>query len=106
MGIVTSTIYSTTAKEPMTQLDFSTDFQGATASVTVNLIKAGTVVKTETYKLDPDNLIAKVAIGDSDINSDGTLTLATHSTSVVFSGVCVWGDVTSFLAQNVAIAYR
>ncbi|WP_089372513.1 hypothetical protein [Dokdonia pacifica] len=106
MGIVKSTIYSTTAKEAMTQLEFSTDFQGETASVTVNFVKAGTVVNTETYKLDADNLISKVSLSAPDMNSEGTLTLATHTNSVVFSGVGIWQDVTSFRVENVAIAYR
>lgn len=104
MGIVKSTIYSTTASEAMTRLEFSTDFQGQTASVTISLVKAAAVVKTETYQLDADNLIAKVIFGTSDISTDATITLAANA--VVFSGVCVWKDVTSFSATNVAVAYR
>ncbi len=106
MGIVKSTIYSTTAKEAMTQLNFSTDFQGSTASVTIDLVKSGTVVKTATYNLDKDNLIEKVSLDAPDMNSEGTVTLATNANSVVFSGVCIWGNVVSFRTENVAIAYR
>jgi len=40
------------------------------------------------------------------MNSEGTITLATNANSVVFSGVCIWGNVVSFRAENVAIAYR
>ncbi|CAM1355470.1 MULTISPECIES: hypothetical protein [Tenacibaculum] len=106
MGIVTSTIYSTTAKEAMTQLNFSTDFQGKTASVTINLLKSGVVVKTETYNLDAENTIKQVSLTAPEMKSDGTVTLAANTNSVVFSGVCIWGDVVSFRAENVAVAYR
>ncbi len=106
MGIVKSTIYSTTAAAAMTQLDFSTDFQGQTASVTINLVKAGTVVSTATYALDADNTIGKVSLGASDISSEGTVTLAANANAVAFSGIGVWKDVTSFRAENVAISYR
>ncbi|WP_299207973.1 hypothetical protein [uncultured Dokdonia sp.] len=106
MGNVTSTIYSTTAKEPMTQLDFSTEFEGSKASVTINLVKAGTIVSTETYPLDANNHVAKVSIVASDISTEGTVTLAAKTNAVVFSGVCVWKDSVSFRASNVAVAYR
>lgn len=106
MGIIKSTIYSTTASEAMSQLNFSTDFQQSKANVTIELVKSGSVVKTVTYNLDENNLIGRVSLVDSTISSEGTVTLATGSNSVVFSGVCVWGDVTSFRAENVAIAYR
>ena len=106
MGIVKSTIYSTTASEAMTQLDFSTDFQGSNASVTINLVKAGTVVSTATYPLDATNKIAKISLVTPDISSDGTVTLAADTNAVAFSGVCVWKNITSFRAENVAVAYR
>ncbi|WP_299682116.1 hypothetical protein [uncultured Dokdonia sp.] len=106
MGIVTSTIYSTTAEAAMTQLEFSTDFQGKTASVTISLVKEGTVVNTTTYNLSPDHLIDQLSQKVTDIYYEGTLTLATNTNSVVFSGSCVWQNVTSFRAVNVAIAYR
>jgi len=106
MGIVKSTIYSTTAKEAMTQLDFSTDFQGANASVTINLMKSGAVVKTATYNLDANNLIKKISLDAPEMSSTGTITLAANANAVAFSGVCIWGNVTSFRAENVAVAYR
>jgi|GEM_PF-3119665 len=106
MGNVKSTIYSTTAKDPMTQLNFSTDFQESSASVTIDLVKSGTVVKTATYNLDNNNLIEKFVIDIPKMISDATITLAANARSVVFSGVCVWEDVTSFRAENVAVAYR
>ena len=106
MGNVKSTIYSTTAKEAMTQLDFSTDFQESSASVTINLLKTGTVVKTVTYNLDANNLIKEVSIDVPEMNSTGTITLAANARSVVFSGVGIWGNVVSFRAENVAVAYR
>jgi len=106
MGIVKSTIYSTTAQKALTQLDFSTDFQESNAKVTINLVKSGTVVKTIIYNLDQNNLIKKVSLDAPDMNSEGTITLATNANSVVFSGVCIWGNVVSFRAENVAIAYR
>lgn len=106
MGNVKSTIYSTTAKEAMTQLDFSTDFEGSNASVTISLIKTGTIVKRETYALDANNLIKQISIEAPEMSSAGTITLAANANSVVFSGVCIWGNVTSFRAENVAIAYR
>lgn len=106
MGTVQSTIYSTTASEAMTQLDFSTSFEGTTAKVTISLMQSGTIVKKEIYTLDKDNLISKVLIDAKDMNAEGTITLATNTNSVVFSGVCVWSNVVSFRAVNVAVAYR
>ena len=106
MGTVTSSIYSTTAKAPMTRLEFSTDFQESSASVTVDFLQNETVVKTETYNLDSDNLIAKVSLTAEDMASDGTLTFAKHGNAVEFSGVGIWGNHVSFSATNVAIAYR
>ena len=106
MGNVKSTIYSTTAKDPMTQLNFSTDFQESSARVTIDLVKSGTVVKTATYNLDANNLIKEVSIEAPEMSSTGTITLAAKANAVAFSGVCIWGNVTSFRAENVAVAYR
>ena len=106
MGNVKSTIYSTTAKEAMTQLNFSTDFQESSARVTIDLVKSGTVVKTATYNLDANNLIKEVSIEAPEMSSTGTITLAAKANAVAYSGVCIWGNVTSFRAENVAVAYR
>ena len=65
-----------------------------------------TFFKTIIYNLDQNNLINKVSLDAPDMNSEGTITLATNANSVVFSGVCIWGNVVSFRAENVAIAYR
>ena len=106
MGTVTSSIYSTTAKAPMTRLEFSTDFQESSASVTINFLQNETVVKSETYNLDKDNLVAQVSLTAENMAADGTITFATGGTSVVFSGVGVWVNHVSFRAENVAVAYR
>ena len=106
MGIVTSTIYATTASEAMTQLEFSTDFQGENATVTIDLVQSGDKVTTKTYNLTADQPTLKISLEGSKINSDGTITLAAKGNAIAFSGVCVWQNVTSFFAQNVAVAYR
>lgn len=106
MGIVKSTIYSTTASEAMTQLNFSTDFEGDSAAVTIELLQSGKTVDTVTYKLNPENLIAKTSLSHDKISSEGTITLAAKGNAVAFSGIDVWQDVVSFRAENVAVAYR
>lgn len=106
MGTVKSTIYSTTAKEAMTQLNFSTDFQESQAVVTIDLVKSGTVVGTETYTINEENRIARIAIKSGEISSEGTITFATEGTAIAFSGICVSQNITSFRAENVAISYR
>lgn len=106
MGNVKSTIYSTTAKEPMTQLNFSTDFSESSAAVTIDFLKSGSVVKTKTYNLDNENRIAKINLEAPDMTSEGTLTFAADGNAVAYSGVGIWGNVTSFRAENVAVAYR
>ncbi len=106
MGIVKSTIYSTTAKEAMTQLDFATDFQGENAKVTISILKEGSASTPKTYDLDTKNLTTVVSQNADGINYEGTLTLAANGNAVVFSGSCVWPNVVSFRALNVAVAYR
>jgi len=108
MGIVKSTIYATTASEAMTQLNFSTDFEGAKTIATTNidLIQGGKKVATETYILKVRQLISEISLKDSKISSEGTITLASDGNAVAFSGVCVWENVTSFRTENIAIAYR
>lgn len=106
MGIVKSTIYSTTAKEAMTQLNFSTDFEGQTAAVTIDFLKEGKKVTSQTYTINASDSIAKVALTDANLKAEGTLTFAAEGNAVAFSGVAIQSDVVSFLAENVAIAYR
>jgi hypothetical protein len=106
MGNVTSTIYSTTAKEPMTQLNFSTDFNGESAVIKVDFLKSGSVVTSQSYNLDNANRIAKINLEATDMKSEGTLTFAADGNAIAYSGVGIWGNVTSFRAENVAVAYR